>query len=159
MDEQTPPDVADAYSLSKQVDERTAAAFARSHDLTVVAFRFPYTATAARFADVRGRAPPSTPSAGCARAGPTSTSATPPRPYGSRWSLALPAAAYVVGLAAPDNLPGHRRRRAVASPRIPTREVRGDVRGSTSLYSSARAAELLGWRARHVRAWEKEIQP
>lgn len=154
VDEQTPPDVADAYSLSKQVDEHTAAAFARSHDLTVVAFRFPYTATAVQFAE-------SAPGA----------AAHPERGVREGWSYLdvrdaaeavrlalvtpLPVAAHVIGLAAPDNLPGADAVELIRGSN-PDAEVRGDVGGTTSLYSSARAVELLGWHARHVRAWEKE---
>jgi nucleoside-diphosphate-sugar epimerase len=41
LDENLPPDVADAYSLSKQVDECTAAMAARTWGMTVVALRFP----------------------------------------------------------------------------------------------------------------------
>lgn len=38
----TPPVVEDPYSLSKQVDERTAAMMARRHGMTVVALRYPF---------------------------------------------------------------------------------------------------------------------
>jgi nucleoside-diphosphate-sugar epimerase len=41
LDECWPADVADAYSLSKQVDECSAAMAARAWDMTVVALRFP----------------------------------------------------------------------------------------------------------------------
>ncbi|KTS07985.1 NAD-dependent epimerase/dehydratase family protein [Microbacterium testaceum] len=41
LDVHTPPDIADAYSLSKLVDERTAAYAHRRYGLDVVALRFP----------------------------------------------------------------------------------------------------------------------
>jgi len=41
LDARTPPDIADAYSLSKLVDERTAAYAHRRYGLDVVALRFP----------------------------------------------------------------------------------------------------------------------
>ena len=41
LDEDLPADIADAYSLSKRVDELSAAAAARAWGLEVVAFRFP----------------------------------------------------------------------------------------------------------------------
>lgn len=155
MDEDIPTDVADAYSLSKQVDEHTAAAFARSHDMAVVAFRFPYTATVASFGEsARGAA------------------AHPERGLREGWSyldvrdaaeavrLALvtpmPSAAHVVGLAAPDNLPGIETA-VLLREHAPEIEVRGEVHGTMSLCSSARATELLGWRARYVRAWESPV--
>lgn len=156
IDEQTPPDVADAYSLSKQVDEHTAAAFARSHDLSVVAFRFPFTARAEQFAPAASGA-----------------AEHPERGVREGWSYldvrdaadavrlalvtALPVAAHVIGLAAPDNLAGADAIELIRRSN-PDAEVRGDVRGTTSLYSSDRAVEMLGWHARHVRAWEKENQ-
>lgn len=64
LDEDHPSQAADPYSLSKQVDEITAAAVARRYGMTVVALRFPFvgsldgaapgwdlTGRAARFAD------------------------------------------------------------------------------------------------------------
>lgn len=45
IDEDLPGLPADPYSLSKQVDEATAAAAARRHGMTVVALRFPYVAS------------------------------------------------------------------------------------------------------------------
>lgn len=42
LDEASPHDVADAYSLSKEADERTAAMAARAWGMTVVALRFPF---------------------------------------------------------------------------------------------------------------------
>jgi nucleoside-diphosphate-sugar epimerase len=41
LDEHTPADIADAYSLSKSVDEQTAAYAHRRHGIDVVALRFP----------------------------------------------------------------------------------------------------------------------
>lgn len=41
LDERTPPDIADAYSLSKLVDERTATYAHRRYGIDVVALRFP----------------------------------------------------------------------------------------------------------------------
>lgn len=42
LDEDLPTEAADPYSLSKYVDEVTAHAMARRHDLTVVSLRFPF---------------------------------------------------------------------------------------------------------------------
>jgi nucleoside-diphosphate-sugar epimerase len=155
MDEDTPPDVADAYSLSKQVDEHTAAAFARSHDMVVVAFRFPYTATAEHLADAaRGAAEHTERGVGEGWSYLDVRDAA----EAARLALAtpLPAAAHVIALSAPDNLPGIEATELLRR-HAPHSEVRGDVHGTATLYSSARAAELLGWHARHVRAWEHEV--
>jgi nucleoside-diphosphate-sugar epimerase len=45
IDESTPLQVEDAYSLSKQVDEATAAMMHRRYGLDIVALRFPFTAS------------------------------------------------------------------------------------------------------------------
>ncbi|WP_432841120.1 NAD-dependent epimerase/dehydratase family protein [Dactylosporangium sp. CA-092794] len=52
IDEATPQQAEDAYSLSKQVDEATAAMMHRRHGLDIVALRFPFTAVPARLAEV-----------------------------------------------------------------------------------------------------------
>ncbi|NEE02402.1 NAD-dependent epimerase/dehydratase family protein [Phytoactinopolyspora halotolerans] len=46
LDEDHPDQAADAYALSKQVDEATAAMMARRHGMTIVALRYPYVASA-----------------------------------------------------------------------------------------------------------------
>ncbi|WP_433606362.1 NAD-dependent epimerase/dehydratase family protein [Dactylosporangium sp. CA-139114] len=48
IDERTPLQIEDAYSLSKQADEATAAMMHRRHGLDIVALRFPFTADWAR---------------------------------------------------------------------------------------------------------------
>ncbi|MFB9447066.1 NAD(P)-dependent oxidoreductase [Dactylosporangium vinaceum] len=50
IDESTPLQIEDPYSLSKQVDEATAAMMQRRYGLDIVALRFPFTAGADRIA-------------------------------------------------------------------------------------------------------------
>ncbi|WP_432994274.1 NAD-dependent epimerase/dehydratase family protein [Dactylosporangium sp. CA-233914] len=52
IDEATPPQVEDAYALSKLTDEATAAMMHRRHGLDVVALRFPFTSSWERLREV-----------------------------------------------------------------------------------------------------------
>jgi len=157
IDEDLPADVGDAYSLSKQVDEGTAQMIVRLHELVVVAFRFPFTTTVDNLRDA-ARSAVENPSAG--RAEGWSYLDVRDAAEAARLALVtpLPVALHVIGLAAPDNLPGLDAAQ-LAAQHAPQVEVRGTVTGTMSLCSTARAAELLGWRAGHVRARESTGGP
>ncbi|TDV57653.1 NAD-dependent epimerase/dehydratase family protein [Actinophytocola oryzae] len=142
LDEDLPVDIADAYSLSKQVDETSAAMAARAWGMTVVALRFPLVRSRAELAGFAEKA-----------------AANPAEAMRTGWSYltvddaarAIMAAltapltgAHVVGLSAADTLLD-----------VPTRELldryapdvhcRQSVTGTAPLVDTTRARELLGF--------------
>jgi nucleoside-diphosphate-sugar epimerase len=154
FDERLPTQAADAYSLSKYVDEATAAAMARRHGLTVVALRFPMVAGLGAVARLDDRLPgflewiATDPQRGASDLWLYLEVRDAARAVEAGLGLATPGA-HVVTVAAPltsvpyrteDLLdayhPGVPRRA-----RFPGREVPADL---------SRARELLGFTAEHI---------
>jgi nucleoside-diphosphate-sugar epimerase len=142
LDEEMPPDIGDAYSLSKQVDELSAAMAVRAWGISVVALRFPL---------VRSREDLVAFGAAVAR--------DPEDMMRTGWAyltvhdaarailcaLQAPlAGAHVVGLSAADTLLAVPTQQLVETfaPDVPCR--RGFV-GTESLIDTTRARELLGF--------------
>lgn len=153
IDEDLPIDLADAYSLSKQVDEHTARTLWRATGIDVVAFRFPLTAPAARLGEAAAhqREDPGY----AVREG---WSYLDVRDAAEAVCLALVrplSGVHVLCLCAPDNLAGLDAAELLRQ-FAPDVDVREPITGTATLYSARRAGELLGWRARYVRAWETE---
>jgi nucleoside-diphosphate-sugar epimerase len=146
LDEEVQADIADAYSLSKSVDEQSARMAWRRWGTNVIALRFPLVKTRAellRFAAVAERDPSTMAREGWAyldlRDGVRAIVA----------ALESPAAgAHVVGLAADDILID-RPTGELLREHAPAVPLRRPVRGRDSLVDIARARELLGFTPRY----------
>ena len=142
IDEDLPTDIADAYSLSKNADERTAAMAHRTWGIDVVAFRFPLTKDASTLHEVAAM-----------------TARDPVRSVREAWSyldvrdaarairLGLVvdlAGAHVVGLAAEDTLLETDTEVLLDrwAPAVPRRRP---MPGRSTAVDTARARELLGF--------------
>lgn len=147
IDENTPPDIEDAYSLSKWVNEATAQMMSRRWDMSVIALRFPVTGS---LEDVLREV--------------QRTSENPDHSVREGWSYlmlddAVRAIEYalvadisghhVIGLAAPDALlPGDTR--ANAERYVPVVPIIAELdRGNSSLVNTERALRTLGFTAIH----------
>lgn len=141
LDEELPGDVADAYSLSKRVDELSAAMAARTWGIDVVALRFPLVKADAELRHIAAE-----------------VAEDPVTMMRTGWSylrladaataiiaaLTAPVTgAHVVGLSAHDNLLWRPSADLVAT-YAPGVEVRRPLRGTESLIDTARAQRLLG---------------
>jgi nucleoside-diphosphate-sugar epimerase len=141
LDEASPHDVADAYSLSKQADEQAAAMVARTWGMTVVALRFPFVKSAAELRRIAATVDP----AGEMRNGwayLTVVDAARAVLAALRASL---TGAHVIGLSAADTL--YDRPTAALldewAPTVPRRRV---FTGREALVDTSAAERLLGFR-------------
>ncbi|WP_166355629.1 NAD-dependent epimerase/dehydratase family protein [Phytoactinopolyspora limicola] len=154
LDEQLPSRAADPYSLSKQVDEMTAAGMHRRYGMTIVALRFPMVGGLGEVAGVDGRLP------SWAKA----VTAEPWRGARDGWlylesrdaaralELALRPAvpgAHVVFVAAPTTGVPYRTGDLLDRyhPGVPRRRL---FSGREAPVDLGRAADLLGFTARHL---------
>lgn len=147
MDEELPIDLGDAYSLSKQVDEHTARMIARRDGIDVVSLRFPFVASVSdiRRASERARSDPEP----ATREGWSYLDVRDAAEVICAALVGPVTGAVVLCVAAPDNIVGMEAAELVRdhAPGVP---VRGEVTGTASLYSSAKARRLLAWTAQHL---------
>ena len=142
LDEDLPVDIADAYSLSKQVDEHSAAMAARAWGLDVVALRFPLVRARAELAEIAAE-----------------VAADPAGAMRTGWSYLLVAdaaravhaalvapvtGAHVVGLSAADTLLAVPTR-TLLDTYAPTVHRRRTFTGTEPLVDTTRARQLLGF--------------
>ncbi|HEY2176357.1 MAG TPA: NAD(P)-dependent oxidoreductase [Mycobacteriales bacterium] len=149
IDEEHPLRPADHYGLSKEVAERIGASIHRQSGMAVTALRFPWIPYGPRLAQA----------VTAVRSDPAERA-----PMRDLWSYALPedvaaAAALaietpglgfdVLNVVAPDTLSEIPTEELIATYH-PTTELRAPLPGSTPAWSTAKAAELLGFTAIHT---------
>ncbi len=154
IDEDHPLRPADHYGLSKEVAERIGASIHRQFGMAVTALRFPWLPGGPRLAEA----------VSAIRADPAQRT-----PMRDLWSYALPedvatAAALVIetpglgfdvlNIVAPDTLSDIPTEELIATYH-PTTELRAPLPGSTPAWSTARAAELVGFAAVH--SWRDRL--
>jgi nucleoside-diphosphate-sugar epimerase len=152
IDEQHPLRPADHYALSKEVLERTCAAFHRETGMSTMVLRFPWVGFGEELADRAAK-----------------VHADPAEPVALRdlWSYAHPedvAEAFatavdttglgfeVFNVVAPDTLSDVPTESLIAQ-HYPTVTVREPLPGTSPAWSTRKAAELLGFRASH--SWRR----
>lgn len=143
VDEDHPLLPQEAYGLSKQVDEESAAMLNRGHDLIVTALRFHWVATAD---EIRSRAEQLADDAAQA------TSASELWGYveigdvarACRLALDAPAGFHRLNICAADTLCDTPTAELIAR-HHPSAEIRTPIEGTTSPWSITRARELIGW--------------
>jgi UDP-glucose 4-epimerase len=146
VDEEHPLLGADAYALSKEVDERTAAMFHRSVGMTLAALRFTYIGRPDEIVELAARLKQN-PAAGCR----TLWSYVDIRDAAAAARLALEAAGLkfeVFNITASDTLsdiPTEKLLREFA----PSVEIRQTIPGNASAYSIEKARRMLGYEPAH----------
>lgn len=153
VDEEHPLLPQDPYSLSRQVDEATAAMLARRHGMTVVALRFHWVATAAEIAR-RVREVRADPEFGRSVAELWGYLEIGEAARACRAALAVAEGTHAVNVTAPDTLS-----------EIPTADLlarfhpsthqRHALSGTASAWSTTRAREVLGFAPRW--SWRTEL--
>ena len=147
VDEEHPLRPEDCYSLGKQVDEATAAMMARRHGMTVLAYRFPYTTNVeeitARSAEIE-RDPEEAERAAKALWGYLDVlDAAEAVLAGLESSV---SGFQVINVVAPESLAAAPTANLLARYH-PSAELRTTFQGRQGLYTTDRAAELIGFTA------------
>ncbi|MFL6122674.1 NAD-dependent epimerase/dehydratase family protein [Actinophytocola sp.] len=145
LDEDLPIDIADAYSLSKQVDEHAAAMAARAWGLDVVALRFPLVKPRAELLEIAAEVAKDP--AGAMRTGWSYLTVDDAARAVHAALVAPVTGAHVVGLAAADTLLAVPTQSLVDTyaPDVPCRR---SFAGTEPLIDTTRARELLGFEPR-----------
>lgn len=142
LDEDLPPDIADAYSLSKRVDELSAAMAARAWGMDVISLRFPLVKPRAELAAIADEV--TADPAGMMRSG-WAYLTVQDAARAITCALTVPiTGSHVIGLSAADTLLGLPTQQLVDTyaPGVPCRRA---FAGAESLVDTRRATRLLGF--------------
>jgi nucleoside-diphosphate-sugar epimerase len=148
VDEEHPLRPEECYALSKQVDEQTGAMLARRYGATVLAYRFPFTASAADIA-ARAARVAGDPSEGSRELWAYLDVRDAAGALVRGVEASLDAGFNALNVVAPDTLSPLPSAELVARFH-PGAEVRAELRGRQSLYSRSRAERLIGFHAEHL---------
>jgi nucleoside-diphosphate-sugar epimerase len=145
LDEELPVDIADAYSLSKQVDEHSAAMAARAWGLDVVALRFPLVKSRQELVEIAAEV--AVDPAGSMRTGWSYLTVADAARAIHAALVAPVTGAHVVGLSAADTLLPVPTQTLVDT-YAPNVHCRRTFAGTEPLIDTTRARELLGFEPR-----------